>query len=229
MSSGELVKAEIAFKDDPTKKVVCMFNPKEYTISKTNDWDVIRVPKKNVGHTVFRGGQPSQLSLKLLFDTHEANKHPQINSTAGDDVRKYTKILWDLMKIDETQSGRDEPPHCVFKWGNAWGFEAVITNISQSFTMFSSNGTPIRSVVEVTFKQVAEEGQYPRQNPTSGGTKGSHLRQVHQGETLAGIAYEEYGTCAGWRHLAETNNIADPRRLRPGQTLMITPMPEMSS
>lgn len=226
MANGELVKAEIAFKDDPTKRVVCMFNPKEYTISKSNDWQVVNVPTKNIGHLVFQGGQPSQLSLRLLFDTYEANKHPLINSGAGDDVRKYTKILWDLMAIDPNQTGgRPEPPHCIFKWGNAWSFEAVILSLSQTFTMFSPNGTPVRSTVEVSFRQVTEQGQYPRQNPTSGGQRGSHLRVVRAGETLAGIAYEEYGTCDAWRHLARTNNIDDPRRLRAGHSLIIEPLP----
>jgi hypothetical protein len=224
MTSGELVKAEISFKDDPSKKVTCMFNPKEYTISKTNDWEIIRVPRMNVGHSIFRGGQPSELSLSLLFDTNEANTHPQINSRAGSDVRTYTKVLWDLMKIDDTLTP-PSPPHCLFKWGSVWGFEAVITSIRQSFTMFRHDGTPVRSVVEVSFKQIADEGQYPRQNPTSGGQPGRHLRVIHEGETLAGIAYEEYGSSAAWRHLARSNNIEDPRRLRAGQTLIITPLP----
>ena len=227
MANGELVKAEIAFKDDPTKRTVCMFNPKEYTISKTNDWQVVQVPTKNIGHAVFRGGQPSQLSLKLLFDTYEANKHPLINSAAGDDVRKYTQILWDLMSIDETQtSERPEPPHCVFKWGTAWSFEAVIISLSQTFSLFSPNGTPVRSTVDATFRQVAEAGHYPRQNPTSGGQTGSHVRIVRAGETLAGIAYEEYGSSQHWRYLATVNTIDDPRRLRAGQALIIAPLPE---
>ncbi len=225
MASGELVKAEISFKDDPSRKAVCMFNPTEYSVSKTNDWDIIRVPQKNVGHPVFRGGQPSTLSLNLLFDTTEDNTHSQVNSKAGQDVRQYTRVLWDLMKIDESSnSPQPEPPHCVFKWGSVWGFEAVITQLEQTFTLFRHDGTPLRATVRVTFKQVSEEAQYPRQNPTSGGQRGPHMRVVHENETLAGIAYEEYGDTAAWRHLASVNRISDPLRLQPGKSLLITPL-----
>ena len=225
MTQGELVKAEISFKDNPARKTVCMFNPTEYTISKTNAWEIVPVPHKNVGHPVFKGGQPSTLTLNLLFDTLEANTHAQVNSRAGSDVREHTKVLWDLMKIDESQnSTRPEPPHCVFKWGTVWGFEAVITNLEQTFILFRADGTPLRAKVRVSFTQISEEAQYPRQNPTSGGQRGPRVRVIHENETLAGIAYEEYGDTSAWRHLATINNIQDPRRLQPGSTLIITPL-----
>ena len=41
------------------------------------------------------------------------------------------------------------------------------------------------------------------------------------GDTLAGIAYAEYGNPNLWRAVAELNHIDDPMRLRPGQRLML--------
>lgn len=201
------------------EEVECMFNPKEYTFSKQNKWNEKDVEKQGVSHLKFGGGAPANLKLQLLFDTYEAHAHSQ----AGDDVRKYTKGLWDMMTIEKGKDG--EPPHCQFKWGELWSFEAVIESISQKFTLFDSKGTPLRAILDVSFKQTKDQGQYPRQNPTSGGSPNERLRTVREGETLLGIAYEEYGDPAAWRHLADLNAGLDPLRLYPGQTLLVKPLP----
>jgi nucleoid-associated protein YgaU len=207
-----------------TNEVVeCVFNPKEYTFSKQNKWEEKKADKKSVASLKFSGGAPANLKLQLLFDTYESHDRIQTGRVeAGKDVREYTKGLWEMMKIDEKKK---EPPHCQFKWGNLWSFEAVIESISQKFTLFDKNGTPLRAILDVSFKQIKDEGQYPRQNPTSGGSPDERLRTVHEGETLLGIAGEEYGDPNQWRYLAGLNQIADPLRLRAGQMLIVKPLP----
>lgn len=202
------------------EEVECMFNPKEYTFSKQNKWSEKDTDKKAVSSMKFSGGAPANLKLQLLFDTYEDHER----SRAGDDVRKYTKGLWDMMKIDEK---KQEPPHCRFEWGDLWSFEAVIESISQKFTLFDTTGKPLRAVLDVSFKQIKDEGQYPRQNPTSGGSPYERLRTVREGETLLTIAYEELGSPAHWRHIADANDVADPLRLRPGLQLIIKPLLEL--
>jgi hypothetical protein len=204
--------------------VVCMFNPKEYTFSKQNKWEEKPADKKHVAHLKFGGGAPANLKLQLLFDTYEDYDFSMqgLRVHAGEDVRKHTKGLWDMMKIDPQNK---EPPHCRFEWGELWSFEAVIESISQKFTLFDAKGTPLRAVLDVSFKQIKDEGQYPRQNPTLGGSPDERLRTIRQGETLMGIAHEEYGEPAAWRFLAETNDVADPLRPRPGQLLLVKPLP----
>lgn len=224
MPNGQVAKAEIT-NLVTNEKVRCMFNPKEYTFSKTNNWTEKPAKGKDVAHLEFSGGAPATLTIQLLFDTYEAHKE----NGAGEDVRTYTKGLWDMVKIDESKknpaTNKGEPPHVRFEWGSLWSFEAVITSMSQKFTLFANDGTPLRATLDVTFKQIKDEGQYPRQNPTSGGNPGEHLRTVREGETLSQIAYEEYGDPNAWRHVANINRVDDPRRLRPGAVLLIKPLP----
>lgn len=229
MSNG-LVKAEIENLDDPDGKVVCMFNPREYSFTKQNQWSESQSKGENTGRLEFGGGAPAKLTIQLFFDTYEAHSYGsrRLNS-AGDDVRRYTRPLWEMMRVSERKrnatTGRGEPPRVRFTWGTTWSFEAVIESITQKFTLFLEDGTPVRATLDVAFKQLADEGQYPRQNPTSGGHPGDRLRAVRSGETLAQIAFEEYGDATIWRHLAQANGIADPLRLRPGQLLVIVPPP----
>ncbi len=229
MSNG-LVKAEIASVDDARDKIVCMFNPREYSFTKQNSWTESQNKGNNVGRLEFGGGAPAKLTLQLLFDTYEAHSDGsrQLNQ-AGDDVRRYTRPLWDMMKVADRArnrtTGRGEPPHVRFTWGSVWSFEAVIESITQKFTLFLADGTPVRATLDVSFKQITDEGQYPRQNPTSGGHPGDRLRTVRAGESLSQIAFEEYGDATIWRHLAAANNIDDPLHLRAGQLLIIVPPP----
>ncbi|MFO7167798.1 MAG: LysM peptidoglycan-binding domain-containing protein [Chloroflexota bacterium] len=225
-----LAKACIVNCDNEKEYVVCMFNPKEYTFSKQNKWEEKPVKGQNVSHLEYSGGGPATLKLQLLFDTTEVHySDGKAINRVGDDVRKYTELLWKLMKVPQDDKNprteKGEPPRCRFVWGKQWSFEAVIESISQKFVLFDTSGTPLRAILDVSFKQSGDEGIYPRQNPTSGGAPGQRLRTVREGETLALIAYEEYGDPTVWRHLADTNNLDDPRRLRPGQTLLITPLP----
>ena len=66
-----------------------------------------------------------------------------------------------------------------------------------------------------------------RQNPTSGGLAVRRAHQLVDGDTLASVAYAEYGDPAMWRPLAAFNGIDDPLRLRPGTRLLLPTLDEL--
>jgi hypothetical protein len=213
-------KAKIINLDDPSDLPIdCLFNPNEYTFSKRNTWRKEPVKGKNVPQLEFVGGDSMTLKMQLFFDTY----------ATGDDVRRTTDRIWKLMsindKLTDMTSIKGRPPTVEFHWGSTWSFSAVITDISQKFTMFRYDGRPVRATLDVTFLQVKDKGKYPGQNPTTVGQPGYRRRIVNEGETLDWIAFEEYGNCAMWRFIADTNNLDDPMRLRPGQVLAIAPQP----
>jgi Contractile injection system tube protein/LysM domain len=198
--------------DQPAIK--CMFNPKEYSIAKTNKWSVPPAKGKNIGEYEFGGGDPAKMTLQLLFDTFED----------GDDVRTYTDGVWKLMLIDaslqDPKSGnKGRPPRVRFQWGKSFSFDAVITNITQKFLLFKEDGVPVRATLDVGFQQVRDENEHPGQNPTSGGLGGGRQWTVKEGDTLTSIAYAEYGDSSSWRRIADANRLTQVRRLRPGTIL----------
>jgi contractile injection system tube protein/LysM domain-containing protein len=213
-------KALIRTLDGDKVEIPCLFNPKEYSVSKSNKWSVPPAKGKQLGEYEFGGGDPAKMTLQLLFDTFES----------GDDVRKvYTDKVWQLMWVDASltdhQSGqRGRPPRVQFQWGEAFGFEAVITSITQKFILFKENGVPVRATLDVSFQQIKDDLFYPKQNPTSGGTGGGRQVTVKEGDTLTGIAYAEYGDSNNWRPIADANRLTQVRRLRPGMVLEIPPL-----
>jgi len=220
MSSTKPVKAAIHNLDEPKEEPIwALFNPNEYTFEKKNTWKKTKVTGKNVPLVEFGGGDSMTLKMQLFFDTY----------TTGEDVRQITDRIWKLMRISEKLTDmtntKGRPPMVEFQWGETWSFKAVITEISQKFTLFRYDGTPVRATLDVTFLQAKEGKHYPGQNPTTKGSPGYKRRQVIEGDRIDWIAYEEYGDSALWRFIADTNNLGDPHRLRPGQVLAIAPRP----
>ncbi|HMO95633.1 MAG TPA: hypothetical protein PKD27_05885 [Tepidiformaceae bacterium] len=219
-----LVKATIR-NLDTNETVTCMFNPTKYSFAKSVGWAAPEGNKGGRGLNIppleFTGGEAATITLNLFFDT----------TASGEDVRtKYTNRLWDLALINQdkidpkTKTGR--PPRCMFEWGQSWSFEAVVTQITQTFTMFLEDGTPVRATVDLALKQAHDPGRFPAQNPTSGAVSGHRTHTVEQRETLDLIASREYGESRHWRHIAESNGIHDPLRVRPGTVLALPPLPD---
>ncbi len=201
---------------DTGERISVLFNPKEYSISKSNYWQSYRTTGANLPSTTFATGQPATMRVELFFDTYEEKM----------DVRRHTNKIARRMevKIQEEGEGRKlRPPKVKFHWGLSWTFKAVITHMTQNFTLFLPTGTPVRATVDVTFQQIEDEKSFPGQNPTSGGAGGRRTHLVAAGETLDLIAHQELGDSRLWRRIAETNGIIDPLRLTAGSVLTIQP------
>ena len=193
--------------------IPCMFNPFEYTVSKSNTYQEESRNGSNVPHFEFKKAGPQTLKLSLVFDTFET----------GEDVSLTTNKLWKLMESKTRQEGKSSkipPPEVAFEWG-VFRFVAVITKMTQKFTLFKQDGTPVRARVDVTFTQHKDLGDYPNQNPTSGGGDVERVWRVTCGDRLDTIAYQVYGTATRWRLIAEHNHLVNPLALHPGQQLTI--------
>jgi nucleoid-associated protein YgaU len=209
-------KAEIFRVDDPSKKVSCQFNPKDFSISKSVKWVYQTADGKNVGNPEFAGGEAQDLTVELMFDSTDT----------GADVRAKYQELLKMAEIDtakaNTKTRKGEPPECKFQWGSFLSFTGVIKTIGQNFILFKGDGTPLRARVKVTFSETAHAT--PGQNPTTR-TESRKVWTVREGESLSWIAYKEYGDPACWRHIAETNNLDNPLELVPGTVLKLVPLP----
>lgn len=217
---GNLVAARIFEVDDSGEEkgggvsVACMFNPFEYTVSKTNSYSEESRNNSDVPQVEFKKAGAQTLKLSLIFDSYES----------GEDVSVQTNRLWKLMEAKTREEGNSQekvpPPEVAFEWG-VFRFVAVITSMTQKFTLFQWDGTPVRAKVDVTFTQHKDLNDYPNQNPTSGGGDVNRVRRIVAGDRLDTIAYEVYGDAAKWRLIADYNRITNPLALRAGQQLTI--------
>jgi hypothetical protein len=189
------------------------FNPKDYSISMTANWK--HEPSKSPKPPEFTGIGPRELTFEMFFDKTHLD---------DGDVSKDVETLFQCMvPTKSTQHSKPCPPFVNFLWGKKQLFTAYLKSASANYTLFRTDGTPVRAVCKVTLEEY--KLAVPPQNPTSGGLAARRTRQVVAGDTLASIAYQEYGAPDMWRALAAANGIDDPLRVRPGQRLLV-PAPE---
>lgn len=185
-----------------------LFNPTEYAIEQSNQFQTTALPGMSAPSTQFVSGNARTLTMDLLFDSYEQ----------GEDVRTYTGKVTSLMDVD---SDRHAPPVCKFIWGKL-EFKAVLERVSQRFTMFLGSGIPVRATLNVTFKEYKTiTEQLQEKKPQLGGS--AKELTVKAGDKLWMLAEEAYGDPGKWREIAKANKIANPLKLRAGMQLQVPP------
>jgi nucleoid-associated protein YgaU len=189
-----------------------LFNPAELKLDKTANWAKVPTAGRDTARSTFTHGDAYSLTLDLFFDTYEANE----------DVRNYTS---DIVQLVTVHGDLHRPPRCKMSWGSNdfGGLQWALQSLNQRFTLFQSDGTPVRATLGCSFKEWRSSKEealtVKRSSPDVAKT-----RVVKSGETLSSIAAEEYNDPALWRPIAELNRIHNPRRVAPGQVLAIPPL-----
>ncbi|HEY7009089.1 MAG TPA: hypothetical protein VH395_09125 [Jatrophihabitantaceae bacterium] len=197
--------------------IAFQFNPKELTIQKSAKWE--RKPakgSKTAGPPEFTGAEPCKLSLELFFDA--------TSKDSGGVVAAVEQLFGCCVPTTQTVGKKKAMPNLViFHWGRTTSFPGFITSVSAKYTLFSADGTPIRAVCTVAMEEMPPGA--PKQNPTSGALSARRSHVLIAGDSLASVAYDEYGEASMWRPLADFNGIDDPMRVRIGTTLLL-PAPD---
>ncbi len=124
---------------DNNEEVTVLFNPKEYIVEKKTPWTEMNVFGMDSPPVQFTMGERKRLSMELIFDTSEEKT----------DVREYTNKMETLMMVNAQEH---RPPILRFAWGTL-SFECVLEDLVQRFTLFMNDGTPLRAVLKVVFKE----------------------------------------------------------------------------
>ena len=218
--TSQLVKATITILEGRNKNqdITVHFNPTEYAVEHGASFQETPVPGLSNPILQFVNGAAEILTMDLLFDTW--------TDGGGADVSEDTAEFIKLLTID---GDTHAPPRVEFKWG-VFRFRAVVEKISQRFTMFKGDGTPVRASLSVSFKQyrtISEQLETPRRN-SADKTKHRILGKVEgfrpTPETLWALAADEYGEARFWRQIARANRIEDPRTLVPGDVVQVPPL-----
>ncbi|MEH1983829.1 MAG: LysM peptidoglycan-binding domain-containing protein [Nostoc sp.] len=183
-----------------------LFNPTEYSLETSNQFQRTAVPGTSTPVTQFVNGNTQTLTMDLFFDSYEKQE----------DIRNYTKKVTSLLDIDPALHA---PPVCEFHWASL-NFKSTIEEITQKFTLFLDSGVPVRATLSVTFKEyrTLTEQLQTIHKESSDRTK---RITVKQGDRLWQIAHQEYEDSSLWRSIANANKISNPRILTVGIELVI--------
>lgn len=193
-------------------RIAFQFNPKEVSITKSAKWERKPAKGKVAGHTEFSGAEPCKMTLELFFDA---------TMNGAVDVVKSVEDLFACCAPpgDAKQSEKAVPNLVVFNWGQVKSFAAYVSQVQAKYTRFSADGIPIRAVCTVTLEELSLTP--PKQNPTSGTPNADTVHTMVAGDSLALVAYQEYGDPLLWRALADYNGIDDPMRIANGTRVLL--------
>jgi Contractile injection system tube protein len=160
---------DIASLDDGTH-VSAQYNPKDLQIQKNVPWQKHQKGNADGLQYEFTGAEGRTMTLEMLFDGVEENE-----SIAG-----TVSILETLAKVRDPSSSDPtmrRPHHCVVVWGTVMGgdqrFQCVITQITIKYTMFSSDGRPLRATVTLQLQEATRVSMAANSDSSGGSDGGS--------------------------------------------------------
>jgi hypothetical protein len=155
-------KLTIGSLDDVGLTVSAQYNPKELQVDLTVPWKKqdgtnktsVKEDKKKIDNSMaleFTGAEGRTMTVELLFDSYE----PEGRTV---NVRGMIAMLQAMAQIRIPTSTKEEerrPHHCVVSWGTQGlpKFPCVIESLQTKYTMFSSDGEPLRATCTVKLKE----------------------------------------------------------------------------
>lgn len=185
------------------KRIEVLFNPSDYATAVNVSW-----VEKEGSPPEFKGSNFDKFTVTLLFDTYESQtdvREDHTDSGTGK-IIKGTKSLIELTFPSEAGTNSKNPPMCLFTWGK-FNFKGYVEKVDQKFTMFLSDGIPVRATATLTMRPAVTAQEMLK---LKGAEACRKVRVVKEGERLDFIASEELKNPLLWREIAEANDIADP-------------------
>ena len=193
------------------EQISVMFNPAEYSFDVGNSFAEIDIPGLRTPPIQYVRGNARALKMELFFDTYEQRS----------DVRAATLQITSLLEPDTATLA---PPILLFNWGG-FSVQCVLESASQRFTMFLEDGTPVRAMLNVSFKEYEAVSVQIQSGlfilpPT--------VHNIVAGETASKVAELVMGDPKAWRAVADLNNLDNPRKLAAGTALIVPPKPSVN-
>ena len=157
---SQLEKAKLKAYNGEAPDIDLMFNPSEISFSRSVNWEkhpgnrgTTLLPKIN-----FSGVEPYRFDLKqIIYDTYETKKS----------VMEYIDKIKKGVETIEGQSDK-RPPVYKFTWKDEY-FYCVMTSLSYTLTMFLTDGTPVRAMVDISLQEVDKNNLPGGKGSASGG------------------------------------------------------------
>ena len=202
------------------KAIEVCFNPKEYSLEKTVSWKSEQA-RSDDPRAQFSAPVPMTLSVTLQFDTYE--ERVSVRDKYVRPIEALT-MMRGTPKDDKDELSAYSPMMVIFQWG-AMTFQGVIESLSQKYTMFLSDGTPVRAECALKIRKAEKKDLDKTAEADKIQSSTEQWVTVQQGDRLDTIAGRAFGDPSRWKEIAEANGIVDPKpdydKLEPGKRLRI--------
>ncbi len=220
-NTGKLKKLRIkAFKDpeysEESGEFEVMYNPQEYSINYQIESDAAQGIGSSGSGPDFKKIKPENLSLDFVFDGTGVTTGKKV------DVEKKVEEFLDVAY--QFKGDKHRPRYLKILWGTLI-FNCVLKKSSVKYTLFESDGTPLRAKINATFEGFVEDKKRAAEEDKSSPDL-THYREVNDGDTLPLMCYRIYGNSKYYQQVARVNDLQNFRKLETGTILYFPPLKE---
>ena len=237
---GQLVKLKIIGYKNPKYFVrtgysyTALLNPQEFSENYNVEYNAAQAFGVTGADLKFQRVEPQELKLNFLFDATGVVKEQKSLfgnfatpffgssgvSSVATQIKKFKRAAADY--IGDIHS----VPYVKIIWGD-FIFKGRLQNLEITYTLFKSDGTPLRAKAATTFKRSVTDSTRERQENKSSPDL-THIRTVGAGDTLPAMAKSIYGDDKYLAHcitLARQNGLKHFRDIKIGQKISFPPLP----
>lgn len=191
-------------------------NPEQYSQKFEINYDAKVAPGNQGVEEKFASSAPEELKLDFVFDgTDTVFGYVHLKKTVAQQIQEFKEVVYDL-------SGDIHQPRYLKVMGMGITFPCVLKNLDITYTLFKTDGSPLRAKLSATFlnfkevkRRVAEEG---KNSPNL-----THFRQVKGGDVLPLMVYKIYKNPKYYMEVAMANNLTNFRKLNAGDQIRFPP------
>jgi hypothetical protein len=192
-----------------------LINPDKYT----QNYEIAFNEEQGIGTSnasiKYKESRPQGVSFELIFDGTGI-----LSSSRTDVQSEITK----LKKIAYDYNGDiHKPNYLKIIWGRGLSFRCQLTSLSINYTLFKSDGSPLRAKASISCK----EYQNPKNVAAHADAKSpdvTHEWLVRLGDNLPMLSHKIYGDSSQYLKVAAFNKLDNFRYLVPGTTIYFPPL-----
>ena len=209
---------QLDYSDAAVETFTVMFNPASYT----QKYELKYQDEQGAGTTgspqVFGKIKPQDYTFDLIFDG---------TGTAAEEKDVYKEVEFFLKVTGKHDGEIHRPFYLLLSWSKL-SVKCVLKSAEITYSLFKSNGDPLRAKVKATFSENIEETLRVAKERKSSPDL-THVRTVLEKNTLPLMSSRIYGDPSYYIQLARFNNLKHFRKLESGTELNFPPIKKVSN
>lgn len=219
ISAGTLTPMVItAYSDDTYSSSVGTYtayiNPDQYTYNYTVTYTEQEVLGAGGQTLKFQQVEPATVTFDMYFDT--TGIIPGSSGDVNDQIADFQALTYGY------NGDIHSPNYLQLVWGSMI-FSGVLGSLSITYQLFSPQGIPLRAKASVTFKKTADPEEIESEEGSNSPDM-THVRLVHDGDTLPLMCHRIYGDPSLYMEVARVNGLDHFTELTTGTSIVFPPI-----
>lgn len=205
--------------EDKDRMFVVPINPESFTQNLKIELDTRRGHGNQGTDARFKSTVPEELKLEFILDgtsTMEGYVDSMKDLSVKEQLEKFKQCVYDM------DSDIHRPRFLKIFWGKEINFPCVLSNLDINYTLFNTDGTPLRLKINATFlnylAQIARLADERTNSPDL-----THYRLVKQDDRLDLLTYNIYNDPNYLLQVGKANGLTTVRKIMPNAQIYFPP------